>query len=87
MMYPFLTLDDGTEIVHSQTLEDGSVKVYLEKPDAKDCFHHATCYLPEYRREDIFGFSQEEMDRYREVIRSTAHLILRFAQENRFIFV
>lgn len=84
MMYPFLTLDDGTEIVHSQTLEDGSVKVYLEKPDAKDCFHHATCYLPGYRWEDIFGFSQEEMDRYREVIRSTAHLILRFAQEGGF---
>ena len=84
MMYPFLTLDDGTEIVHSQTLEDGSVKVYLEKPDAKDCFHHATCYLPEYRWEDIFGFSREEMDRYREVIRSTAHLILRFAQEGGF---
>ena len=84
MMYPFMTLNDGTEIVHSETLPDGRVKVYIEKPDAKDCFHHATCYLPEYRWEDIFGFSQEEMDRYREVIRSTAHLILRFAQEGGF---
>ena len=28
MMYPFLTLDDQTEIVHSQLLDDGSVKVY-----------------------------------------------------------
>ena len=46
MMYPFLTLNDGTEIVHSNFLEDGSVKVYIEKPDEKDCFHHATCYLP-----------------------------------------
>lgn len=26
MMYPFMTLDDGTEIVHSETLEDGRVK-------------------------------------------------------------
>ena len=25
MMYPFLTLDDQTEIVHSQLLDDGSV--------------------------------------------------------------
>ena len=32
MMYPFLTLDDQTEIVHSQLLDDGSVKVYVEKP-------------------------------------------------------
>ena len=38
MMYPFLTLDDQTEIVHSQLLDDGSVKVYVEKPDAKDGF-------------------------------------------------
>lgn len=45
MMYPFLTLDDGTEIVHSEMGEDHRVKVYLEKPDASDCFHHATCYM------------------------------------------
>ena len=39
MMYPFLTLDDGTEIVHSEMHSDGTVKVYMEKPDAKDGFH------------------------------------------------
>ena len=27
LMYPSLTLDDETEIVHSQTLPDGKVKV------------------------------------------------------------
>lgn len=27
MMYPFLTLDDNTEIVHSEMLSDGRVKV------------------------------------------------------------
>jgi hypothetical protein len=80
-MYPFMTLDDGTEIVHSETLQDGQVKVYIEKPDEKDCFHHATCYLPAYRWEDIYGFSGMEMDKYRDVIESTAHLILRFAEE------
>ena len=55
MLYPFMTLDDGTEIVHSETLPDGRVKVYIEKPDEKDCFHHATCYLPDYEWQDIFG--------------------------------
>ena len=53
MMYPFLTLDDKTEIVHSEMKPDGSVKVYLERPDEKDCFHHAACYLPGYGCEDI----------------------------------
>ena len=81
MMYPFMTLDDGAEIVHSETLPDGQVKVYIEKPDEKDCFHHAACYLPSYRWEDIYGFSEKEMDRYRDVVESTAHLILRFAEE------
>lgn len=79
MMYPFLTLDDETEIVHSNILPDGRVRVYVEKPDEKDCFHHMTCYLPRYELTDIFGFSQNEIDKYMEIIRSTAHLILEFA--------
>ena len=84
MMYPFLTLDDKTEIVRSEMKPDGSVKVYLERPDEKDCFHHAACYLPGYRWEDIFGFSKEEISRYQEIIESTAHLLLQFAQEGGF---
>lgn len=40
MMYPFMTLDDDTEIVHSEMKPDGRVKVYLEKPDAEDCGVH-----------------------------------------------
>ena len=81
MMYPFMTLDDNTEIVHSHMLEDGRVKVYIEKPDEKDCFHHATCYLPKYEWEDVFGFNNEDIEKYREIIESTAHLIIEFSQE------
>ena len=84
MMYPFMTLSDNTEIVHSHMLDDGRVKVYIEKPDEKDCFHHATCYLPDYAWEDIFGFSDKEMDRYKEIIESTAHLIIEFSQKGGF---
>ena len=81
MMYPFLTLDDSTEIVHSQTLQDGNVKVYIEKPDEKDGFHRATCVLPEYRWTDIFGFSDTDIQKYQKIIESTAHLIMPFAAE------
>lgn len=84
MMYPFLTLDDQTEIVHSEMREDGTVKVYMEKPDEKDCFHYATCYLPEYRWSDVFGFAENEMNRLHEVIESTAHLILKYSKEGGF---
>lgn len=84
MMYPFMTLDDGAEIVHSEMKEDGSVKVYIEKPDQKDGFHNATCVLPGYEVKDVFGFSTNEMDRYMDVIKSMAHLILEFSQEGGF---
>ena len=43
MMYPFLTLTDETEIVHSEMKPDGQVKVYIERSDEKDGFHHASC--------------------------------------------
>ena len=33
MMYPFMTLNDETEIVHSDMQNDGRVKVYIERPD------------------------------------------------------
>ena len=81
MMYPFLTLDDNTEIVHSDMLTDGKVKVYIEKPDEKDCFHHATCYLPDYEWVDISGFTSTQIERYKEIIESTAHLIMEFSKE------
>ena len=84
MIYPFITLDDGAEIVHSEMQDDGRVKVYVEKADEKDCFHHMTCYLPDYTVADVFGFTDAERDRYLEVIRSTAHLIIEFAGEGGF---
>lgn len=84
MMYPFLTLDDNAEIVHSEMRPDGTVKVYIEKPDEKDGFHHATCILPGYTWEEVYGFTPAEMARYQEVIESTAHLILEFSQKGGF---
>lgn len=48
MMYPFMTLNDDTEITHSEMKSDGRVKVYIETPDLKDGFHHAACYLPDF---------------------------------------
>lgn len=81
MMYPFLTLNDETEITHSEMQPDGSVKVYIETPDEKDGFHSATCYLPEYRWVDIHGYSNKELELFREIVRNNAHLILDFSRK------
>jgi len=79
MMYPFMTLDDDTEIVHSEMDDNGRVKVYMEKP-VEGGFHSAICMLPGYDWSDVNGYSEKEIERYSEVIHSTAHLILRFAR-------
>lgn len=84
MMYPFMTLDDDTEIVHSELFQDGRVKVYIEKPDEQDCFHNATCYLPDYEWKEVNGFNDNDIAKYQEIIESTAHLIMEFAQEGGF---
>lgn len=81
MMYPFLTLPDDTEIVHSEMKEDGRVKVYIETPDEKDGFHHAVCYLPGYDWTEVVGYSTEEMDHLRSLVQNNAHLIIDFSQQ------
>ena len=81
MMYPYMTLNDDTEITHSEMTEDGSVKVYIETPDENDGFHNATCWLPEYRWENIFGYSEEELEYFKKLVRNNAHLIIEFSQE------
>ena len=84
MMYPFLTLNDETEIVHSEMKPDGTVKVYIEKPDEKDCFHHATCYVPGYKWEDVYGFSDGDIEKFMEILESTANLIMEFSKDGGF---
>ena len=84
MMYPYMTLSDDTEITHSEMMENGYVKVYIETPDEKDGFHFATCWLPNYHWENIVGYSEEEMEYYKKLIRNNAHLIIEFSQEGGF---
>lgn len=70
MLYPFMTLEDDTEIVHSESMQkDGreQVKVVIEKP-VMGGFHSAICWLPDYRWEDVRGFSPEETDQYQKIL-------------------
>ena len=84
MMYPFMTLSDSTEIVHSdiQTGMDGleTVKVYIERP-VPNGFDSAECYLPKYEWKNVVGFSQEDIAYFQELLESTAHIIISLARE------
>lgn len=84
MMFPFMTLDNDTEVVHSELKPDGRVKVYIETPDEKDGFHDAVCWLPEYKWESINGYSESEIARYKKFVVDNAHLIMELAKEGGF---
>lgn len=81
MMYPYVTLSDDTEITHSEMQADGSVKVYIETPDSEGGFHNAVCYLPKYEWENVNGYSDKEMEYFKEFVRNNAHLIMEFSQK------
>lgn len=86
MMYPFMTLDDKTEIVHSEAyVENGveTVKVYFEKPVCGG-FYSAECYLPKYKWKNIEGFSDDEIAKYQEFLKSIAHIVIRLSREGGF---
>jgi len=83
MMYPFLQLEDKTEIVHSELLNGEQVKVYFEKP-VDGGFCSAICYLPGYEWSEVSGFKSSEIMQLQELLESVAHLIIRFAREGGF---
>ena len=86
MMYPFMTLDDGTEVVHSDVYIENDiekVKVYFEKPIEGD-FESAYCYLPEYKWGKITGFTESDISRFREYLGSVAHIIIELARQGGF---
>ena len=82
--YPYMTLDDNTEITHSSLQPDQTVLVYIETP-VYGGFHHATCMLPAYQWVDIVGYSDEEIEDYTDFLHHNAHLIIEFAAEGGFL--
>ena len=75
-MYPFMTLNDDTEITHSEMKDDGTVKVYIETPDEKDGFHNVVCWLPDFKWEKINGYSDDEMRYFKKLIQPLCHKII-----------
>jgi len=81
MMYPYITLNNDTEITHSEMKPDGRVKVYIETPDAEDGFHSAVCWLPDYKWESIEGYNESEMSYFKQLIQNNAHIIIELSRE------
>lgn len=81
MMYPYMTLSDETEIVHSQLIEDKGIKkviVNFERP-TDNGFDSARCELPEYKWTEKEGYSDEEIVFFEKLLHSNAHLLYKYA--------
>ena len=81
MMYPYMTLSDETEIVHSQLIEDKGIKkviVNFERP-TDNGFDSARCELPEYKWIEKEGYSDEEIAFFEKLLHSNAHLLYKYA--------
>ena len=82
MMYPYMTLADDTEIVHSQIMqEDGIKKVYVnfERPTEQG-FDSARCELPNYKWIEKEGYLDDEIALFEQFLHSNAHLIYKYAE-------
>ena len=87
-MYAYMTLADGTEIVHSQLIEPredevgGYKKVVVHFEKAVDeGFLEARCELPTYKWLYRRGFCDEQIAFFVKLLESNAHLLYKYAAE------
>ena len=85
MMYPYLTFDDGTEVMHSDIVEDGDVEkvlVHFEGPTEAG-FDSIRCKLPSYTWTPWEGaHSSADIDFLEQFLRNNAHLIYKQQQQD-----
>lgn len=79
MMYRFMTLNDNTEITHSEMQPDGCVRVCIETPIMLG-FKSAECVLPQYEWKNVDDFTLEEIRYYDDYLRTLAHVIMELSQ-------
>ena len=82
MMYPYITLPDETEIVHSQIVtESGKQKVIVnfERP-TETGFDSARCEIPGNTWISVVGYSSEEIRRFEEFLQDNTENIIEKAK-------
>lgn len=81
MLYPYMTLTDETEIVHSHLIEENGeqkVLVHFERP-TDNGFDSARCELPSYNWILIDGYSNDEIVLFEQMLRSNYDLLYKYA--------
>lgn len=61
MLWSYVQLDDGTQLAYSETRDDGTVRIAVERP-VDFGFSHAECFLPAVNWFNVEGFSSDDLD-------------------------
>lgn len=80
MYYPYCTINDETEVVHTPLNKDGVTVVHFETPDAVFGFKTLDCTVPGYKIMSRVGYTDEEAARLVQFCMSNAALLLTYAK-------
>ena len=82
MMYGYMTLSDETEIVHSHLIDEegvNTVLVHFERP-INGGFDSVRFKLPTYEIIMRDGYSDEDVEKFKEFTKNNAHLFYKYAK-------
>lgn len=82
MLLSYVQLDDGTQFAYSETREDETVRVAVERP-VEFGFDHTECYLPTVKWFNVEGFTADDLDILTEFVRSNAPFIFELAERRK----
>lgn len=82
MFWSYVQLDDGTQFAYSETREDGTVRVAVERP-VDFGFDHAECLLPAVKWFNVEGFTADDLNFLTEFVRSNAPFIFELAERQK----
>ena len=86
MLFPFLTLPDGTEVVYSDIIKKNGKEHVLVKferwSDIHDDFDSMECLLPNGKMTNIKGFTKNEVIQRQDNILDLQDMIMECARED-----
>ncbi|MFQ7392650.1 MAG: hypothetical protein ACLRM9_04790 [Collinsella aerofaciens] len=82
MLWSYVQLDDGTQFAYSETREDGTVRIAVERP-VDFGFDHAECFLPAVKWFNVEGFTADDLNFLTEFVRSNAPFIFELAERQK----
>lgn len=82
MLWSYVQLDDGIQFAYSETRDDGTVRVAVERT-VDFGFDHAECFLPAVKWFNVEGFTADDLNFLTEFVRSNAPFIFELAERQK----